>query len=63
MTEVAISVLCLLQQFLPANLNLTQPDPEFRMKLVRQTLPATVGAVLTNSFGFGGSNCALVLGL
>jgi 3-oxoacyl-[acyl-carrier-protein] synthase-1 len=56
-------VLCLLQQFLPANLNLTQPDPEFRMKLVRQTLPATVGAVLTNSFGFGGSNCALVLGL
>ncbi len=62
MTEVAISVLCLQQQFLPANLNLTQPDPEFQMRIVRETQPAEVGAVLTNSFGFGGSNCALVLG-
>src|SRR5262245_50894261 len=32
MTEVAISVLCLQQQFLPANLNLTEPDPEFQMQ-------------------------------
>ena len=62
MTEVAISVLCLQRQFLPANLNLTQPDPEFQMQIVRETQPANVGAVLTNSFGFGGSNCALVLG-
>jgi 3-oxoacyl-[acyl-carrier-protein] synthase-1 len=62
MTEVAISVLCLQQQFLPANLNLTQPDPEFQMRLVRRTEAANVNAVLTNSFGFGGSNCALVLG-
>jgi 3-oxoacyl-[acyl-carrier-protein] synthase-1 len=62
MTEVAISVLCLQQQFVPANLNLTQPDPEFQMQLVRQTQSADVGTVLTNSFGFGGSNCALVLG-
>ena len=62
MTEVAISVLCLQRQFLPANLNLTQPDPEFQMQLVRETQPADVGTVLTNSFGFGGSNCALVLG-
>jgi 3-oxoacyl-[acyl-carrier-protein] synthase-1 len=62
MTEVAISVLCLSEQFVPANLNLTQTDPEFRMQLVAHTRPAKLSAVLTNSFGFGGSNCALVLG-
>lgn len=62
MTEVAISVLCLKDQFVPANLNLTQPDPDFQMQLVTRTRPAKVDAVLTNSFGFGGSNCALVLG-
>jgi 3-oxoacyl-[acyl-carrier-protein] synthase I len=62
MTEVAISVLCLKEQFVPANLNLTRPDPDFQMQLVARTRPAKVDAVLTNSFGFGGSNCALVLG-
>src|SRR5262245_26182396 len=62
MTEVAISVLCLSEQFVPANFNLVQPDPEFRMQLVVQTRPAKLNRVLTNSFGFGGSNGALVLG-
>ena len=62
MTEVAISYLCLSEQFVPGNLNLTQTDPEFRMQLVVRTRPAKLSAVLTNSFGFGGSNCALVLG-
>jgi 3-oxoacyl-[acyl-carrier-protein] synthase I len=62
MTEVAISYLSLSEQFVPANLNLAQPDPEFRMRLVMQTQPARIDRVLTNSFGFGGSNCALVLG-
>jgi 3-oxoacyl-(acyl-carrier-protein) synthase len=32
------------------------------MQLVARTRPAKLSAVLTNSFGFGGSNCALVLG-
>jgi len=62
MTEVAISVLCLTEQFVPANLNLTRRDPDFRMQIVAHTQPAKVDAVLTNSFGFGGSNCAIVLG-
>jgi 3-oxoacyl-[acyl-carrier-protein] synthase-1 len=62
MTEVAISTLCLTEQLVPANLNLNRPDPDFQMKLVAHTRPAKVDRVLTNSFGFGGSNCALVLG-
>jgi 3-oxoacyl-[acyl-carrier-protein] synthase-1 len=61
MTEVAISALCLMNGFVPANLNLETPDPEFQMSLVRRSRSAEVRCVLTNSFGFGGSNSSLVL--
>lgn len=61
-TEVVMSALALLHQFIPGNLNLETPDPELRQEIVRQTRPAPLRVVLTNSFGFGGSNCSLILG-
>lgn len=61
MTEVAISALALLHGFLPGNLNLQTPDPEFTQEIVRHTRQASLRCVLSNSFGFGGTNCSLIL--
>lgn len=61
MTEVAISALALLHGFMPGNLNLETPDPELHQEIVQQSRPAPLSCVMTNSFGFGGSNCSLIL--
>jgi 3-oxoacyl-[acyl-carrier-protein] synthase-1 len=60
-TEVAISTLALVHGFLPGNLNLETPDPELTQEIVRYTRPARLRYVLSNSFGFGGTNCSLIL--
>ncbi len=60
--EVAICVLALRRGFLPANTNLGTADPSFRCAVVQDPLAASPACVLNNSFGFGGSNCSLVLG-
>jgi 3-oxoacyl-[acyl-carrier-protein] synthase II len=47
----------------PPTINVTQPDPELQMDLVRdkaRALPAGDGVAINNSFGFGGHNVALV---
>ncbi len=46
----------------PPTINVTQPDPELEVDLVRDTpraLPAGDAAGINNSFGFGGHNVAL----
>lgn len=59
-TEVVISMLALTRGFVPGNLNLESPDPDIRSEIVMQTRPSSLRNVLTNSFGFGGSNCSLI---
>ncbi len=57
------SVICLLAlegQFLPASLHVREPDPVCTFDLVREPHEANVRRVLTNSFGFGGSNASLI---
>jgi 3-oxoacyl-[acyl-carrier-protein] synthase II len=57
------SVICLIameKQFLPANLNIREPDPVCTFDLVREPREAVLNRVLTNSFGFGGANATLV---
>ncbi|MFN3865780.1 MAG: beta-ketoacyl-ACP synthase II [Demequina sp.] len=49
----------------PPTINVTNPDPEFDLDLVRDTpreLPGGQVAAINNSFGFGGHNVALVFG-
>jgi 3-oxoacyl-[acyl-carrier-protein] synthase-1 len=60
-TEVVISMLALMRGFVPGNLNLESPDPDIRSEIVKQSRSCLLRCVLTNSFGFGGSNCSLVL--
>jgi 3-oxoacyl-[acyl-carrier-protein] synthase-1 len=49
-------------QFLPGTLNTERVDPGFRSNVRLAAEPARLARVMVNAFGFGGSNCALVLG-
>jgi 3-oxoacyl-[acyl-carrier-protein] synthase II len=60
--EAAITALALQRGVLPGTCNLVEPDPTIDLALLREARSATVEAALTNSFGFGGMNAALVLG-
>ncbi len=64
-TEALICMLVLKNQFLPATLNLTTLDPSLNSQiLLENSKPEqTVKYVISNSFGFGGSNCSLIFGL
>lgn len=61
-TETVFSLLALNDGFLPASLNCTDPEPAAADFILREGRRAKVEAVMTNSFGFGGSNCALIMG-
>jgi len=61
--EALIAAICLEDGLVPGCLNVGRPDPEFRSWVVAGgNRAAPIRRVLSNSFGFGGSNCALVLG-
>ena len=60
--EAAIALLALQHGLLPGGLNLQQPDPTLQVDYVTQSRNAALRTVLSNSFGFGGSNASLVLG-
>ncbi len=60
--EIAICALSLARGWLPPTLNLSQPDPACDLDcLPKDGRNARPGAILTNSFGFGGINATLVL--
>ncbi|MCK7624539.1 beta-ketoacyl-[acyl-carrier-protein] synthase family protein [Streptomyces sp. RS10V-4] len=60
--EAVLSVLSLQRQTLLPTLNFTEPDEVTAgLDVVTERRPARVTAVLSNSFGFGGQNCSLIL--
>jgi 3-oxoacyl-[acyl-carrier-protein] synthase II len=59
--EGGISVLALRDQILPPTINLENPDPECDLDYVpNHARKASVEYALSNSFGFGGTNAALI---
>jgi 3-oxoacyl-[acyl-carrier-protein] synthase II len=59
--EAVFSVLAIRDQVAPPTINLQNPDPECDLDYVPNTARAMkIGAVLSNSFGFGGTNGTLV---
>ena len=59
--EAGISCLTLRHQVLPPTINYETPDPDCDLDNVPNTArPATVRSVLSNSFGFGGTNVSLL---
>jgi 3-oxoacyl-[acyl-carrier-protein] synthase II len=61
--EALYSVLCLQGGFVPATLGLETMDERLELDVIAGSrLDRPLGRVLSNSFGFGGNNCCLVLG-
>jgi len=59
--EAGISVLALRNQTLPPTINLENPDPECDLDYVpNHARKTSVEYALSNSFGFGGTNAALI---
>ncbi|MBU4214244.1 MAG: beta-ketoacyl-[acyl-carrier-protein] synthase family protein [Actinobacteria bacterium] len=62
--ETIFTILALRDRLAPPTINVSRPDPELVLDLVRDTpraLPAGQVAAINNSFGFGGHNVALVV--
>ena len=60
--ETVIAAQCMERGFVAGCLGVDTPDPSFRAQVATATMPRPVRRVLSNSFGFGGINCSLVLG-
>lgn len=60
--EAIVSALSIEESLIPASPGTRAIDPELRARYERSSRAAKVDRVLSNSFGFGGSNCSLVLG-
>lgn len=59
--EAGITTLCLKNQIMPPTINYEHPDPECDLDYVpNKARPAEVRCALSNSFGFGGTNGALL---
>lgn len=59
--EAAAAVVALNEGFLPPTLHLDTPDPECDLDYVpHRSRPVRLEAVLSNAFGFGGNNAAMI---
>ena len=61
--EAIFCTLAIRDQVAPPTINLDNPDVETTLDLVpHKAKPMKIRTVLSNSFGFGGTNAALILG-
>ena len=64
--EAVLSLLALREGLIPASPGTRELDPELagpgRLRYQRDCADAGLGFVMSNSFGFGGTNCSLVFG-
>lgn len=60
--EAVICALALRHNLIPAGLNTRQRDPALDVDYVLSNREQLLHHVLSNSFGFGGTNCSLILG-
>ncbi len=60
--EVVLAVQCMQAGCIAGCLGVEQPDPGFQARVAMSNWERPVRHVVTNSFGFGGINCSLVLG-
>ena len=61
-SEIVYSIIMMQNNFVAPNINFENPDEHSAsLNLVTRTTPAEIKTVLSNSFGFGGTNSALVI--
>jgi len=60
--EAVVCLLALQHQFLPANINFEAADDDLDLNIVaNESRPAFLRTVLSNSFGFGGTNASILM--
>ena len=60
--EAIVCLLALQHQFLPSNINFRESDDDLDLNIVaNEARPAPVRTVLSNSFGFGGTNASILM--
>src|ERR1044072_884402 len=60
--EAVVCLLALQHQFFPANINFASADDGIDLNIVaNEARPAVVNMVLSNSFGFGGTNASMLM--
>ena len=60
--EAIIAAMSIRHKFIPAGVNTSVVDPAIAVDYVIENRPANVALALSNSFGFGGTNCSLLFG-
>lgn len=60
--EAIFSALSIVHGFMPGSPHTRTVDPTFRSRYMVEKRCTSVDRVISNSFGFGGANCSLVLG-
>lgn len=60
--EAVICALALQNDLAPAGINTQSVDPALGLEYLTVNRPGRLSRVLSNSFGFGGTNCSLVFG-
>src|SRR6185312_12744770 len=60
--EAVICAIALQDGLMPAGLNVRTLDPQLQINYLTERRRAALRRVLSNSFGFGGVNCALLFG-
>ena len=62
-TEAIIAILAIGDGLMPGSANTRSVDPALKCNYLLENRQTKVTRALSNSFGFGGSNCSLVLGV
>ncbi len=60
--EAVISAIALRHGLMPGGVHTNDVDPTLTAHYIRVNRPAPLRRVLSNSFGFGGTNCSLIFG-
>lgn len=60
--EAVVACLCVEHQWIPGTLNCDDPESDLVIDLRQSSCPAVIRRAMSNSFGFGGSNCSLIVG-
>lgn len=61
--EAGLCMLAMENEMIPGGVNTLEIDPTLHIDYKLENMPLAPKTVLSNSFGFGGSNCSLLLGL